>query len=552
MKKQEHLKEEEEALCEALTPIVNKLIDKNYETSKDKIASQMAPLMGDAIREQIKNQKDDVVDALYPVMGNMISRYVSKSLEEMLESINQKIQSGLSVDALKRKIEAKIKGVSETELLLQESSSTYIKAILLIHKETGVVLTQAHASDSAINEPEMVASMMTAIRSFINDWVEKNEKDSEVGEIDYGGSKIVIENGGYSYLAVIVDGAIYNKTYNRIRETFEDVILKYTQEIRDFYGDLGLFPSDEIKNKLLPLLGKQQEQKQEQKEKQKIHPLIFLIPLLLVGFLSWKWYQNYIDEKLINNINTALYKTPQLTIYRIKAMLKDDEIVLKGEVPSKYHKTLAQDIVKKIKTDKKTNNELMVIKTKDTPDMINEKVSYILSALNTNKCLNATYKYDLDKITISGTSCDLEHKKTAIELIKNATKVDTIEDNIKVKIKEKKEIIHPDIKEIIYFKKGSYSIDKEQELKLQKLMQTLKNLDKNATVIVTGHSDNSGTLRAKKRVAEKRAKTIAKLLKDRFYIKQKIQINSNAKPPKGVDADKSPDKARCSIITVEF
>ena len=69
---------QEKALLEAFSPLVTKLIDKNYEESQDKIASQMAPLIGSAIKEQIKNQKDDVVDALYPVMGNMISRYVSK------------------------------------------------------------------------------------------------------------------------------------------------------------------------------------------------------------------------------------------------------------------------------------------------------------------------------------------------------------------------------------------------------------------------------------------------------------------------------------------
>ena len=184
---------QEKALLEAFSPLVSKLIDKNYEESQDKIASQIAPLIGSAIKEQIKNQKDDVVDALYPVMGNMISRYVSKMFEEMLNSINKQIQTGLSFKTFSRRIEAKIKGVSETELLLSETSFSNIRAVFLIHKETGIVLAQAQSDLNPINEADMLASMMTAIRSFVNDWVEKNETYSELGEIEYGGSKIVIE-----------------------------------------------------------------------------------------------------------------------------------------------------------------------------------------------------------------------------------------------------------------------------------------------------------------------------------------------------------------------
>ena len=540
--KQEHLQESEEALGEALAPIVNKLIDKNYETSKDKIASQMAPLIGSAIREQIKHQKDDVVDALYPVMGNMISRYVSKSLEEMLETINQKIQSGLSIDTIKRKIKAKVKGISETELLLQESSSTHIKAILLIHKETGIVLTQVHALDSAIDEPEMVASMMTAIRSFINDWVEKNEKNSEVGEIDYGGSKIVIENGGYSYLAVIVDGAIYNKTYDEIRKILENVVVEYGEDIRNFNGDFEHFPTQKIKEKLLPLL-KVEKAKDTTKTK-KMHPLIFIIPILLVGLLSWRWYENYLDKKLLNNINTTLYKTPQLTIYRIEAFSKDDNIVLKGEVPTNYHKTLASDVIKKLKTDKTVKNQLIVIKKLETPDEINSKISYVLAGLNTQECLDIKYNYKHPKLTLFGDSCDIKHKNDALNLIKSTTNIKDIQDKIK--------IIHPDINETIYFARASYKIDEKQKIKLIELSKKLKKLDENATLVITGYSDKKGTLKSRKNVSKKRALSVANIIKNNLLIKQKIKIVANGNSPTNIDANKSPAKARCSIITVEF
>lgn len=183
--------DEEETLQKALSPILNRLIDQNYKDSKDKIAKQMAPLIGSAIRQQIKSQKSDVVDALYPVLGNMISRYVTKTLEEMLNKINNQIQNGLSFEALKRKLTAKVRGISESELLLNENATANIRALLLIHKESGLVLAHSENPNYPISEPEMLASMMSAIRSFINDWIEQNGTDQEIGEIEYGGLSLI-------------------------------------------------------------------------------------------------------------------------------------------------------------------------------------------------------------------------------------------------------------------------------------------------------------------------------------------------------------------------
>ena len=256
MHKKEEITKEDDALFEAFSPIVNRLIDKNFESSKEKIALQMAPLIGGAIREQIKSHKDDVIDALYPVMGNMISRYVSKTLEETLNKINQQIQNGLSFEALSRKIRAKMKGVSETELLLTESSSSNIRALLLIHKETGIVLAEANNPDTPLQEPEMVASMMSAIRSFVNDWIDKNDSHKELGEIEFSGNKIILENSGYSYLAVIVNGAAYNKTYETIRQVLEKITSEHGSKIREFDGDFTNFPREAIYNKMSSLVSK--------------------------------------------------------------------------------------------------------------------------------------------------------------------------------------------------------------------------------------------------------------------------------------------------------
>ncbi len=529
---------QDEALADALSPIINSLIDKNYENSKDKIASQMAPLMGVAIREQIKSQKDDIIDALYPVMGNMISKYISKSLEEMLNSINQQIQSGLSFETLKRKIRAKSKGISETQLLLEENSHSNIKALLLIHKETGIVLAEAHDPNSPIAEPEMVASMMTAIRSFVNDWVEKNEEYSEIGEIEYGGSKIVIESSGHCYLAVIIDGAAYSKTYNKIRTALENIVSQNSEEIREFDGDLSKFPNMTIYKEISTLLEKETV---ADKKKKKLHPLIFLIPILFFTFLGWSWYNSALEQSINDNINRSIYKMPQLTSYRISSSFENEIAILNGEVPSSYHKNLAQTLAQSVDGVKKVENRLIIVSKEDDPQMISSNIAYLLKGLNTHKGINITYKYNYPTLELIGLTWDRARKEIVLKEIQDSVKSKNIIDHI--------EVVVPSLQSKVYFKKASSTVTDDREL--LELVTTLNELDNSVVVVVKGYSDSSGTDISRKNIATSRAQNVATLLKEKFFVTQEFQVSGEAKFPQTTSSLKNPKEARCSIVSIQ-
>ena len=540
-KNEQHSLKEDEALVQALSPIINKLIDKNYEDSKDKIASQMAPLMGVAIREQIKSQKDDIIDALYPVMGNMISKYISKSLEEMLNSINDQIQSGLSFETLKRKLKAKARGISEAELLLEQNSRSQIKALFLIHKESGIVLANAQDPNTPINEPEMVASMMTAIRSFVNDWILKNEEYSEIGEIDYGGSKIVIESSGHSYLAVIIDGAAYNKTYEKIRITLENIIYEYGDDIREFDGNLNNFPNVGIYKSFATLLNNKEEELQVKK---KLHPLIFLLPTILLIFLGWNIYISNLNNNIAHNIKQTIYNTSLLTSYRISTTYEDGVVELTGEVPQKYYKTLANDVVQKIDGVKSINNKIIVVDIFDNPLQINSNIAYLLNGINLNDGVNITYQYSYPLLTLKGNTWDKNRKDMIMDEIKKINGIREIDNEI--------DIVPPNLRTIIYFTKGNYKLNNKQKNKLLKLSKSLKSLDKSIILQVKGYSDSQGTKIAQQKISKNRAKNIAYLLKNTFLVTHDINASIGKMLPQELDIKNNPDSARCCIISLKY
>ena len=531
--------DESDALEEALAPIVNKLIDKNFENSQEKLAVQIAPLIGVAIKEQIKSQKNDIVDALYPVMGNMISKFVTKSLEEMLHKINAQIQNGLSTKAIKRKIKAKIKGVSETELLLQENSSAQIKSVLLIHKESGILLAKVEKSSHGLNDPDMLASMMTAIRSFVNDWIANDDNYQELGEIEYGGNKIIIEASGNSYLAIIVEGAAYTKTYEAIRDVFSTLVSRYGDQIQAFDGDMKNIPLDEIKELLQTLL---LEETQLQEEKKKIHPLLLLLPLLLIGWFSYSFYTNYIDTQLEKKVIDKLSHTPQLILYKIDTQVKDKKLTLSGNVPYEYYKNLTEKTLQNIEGLSSIKNEILVLPTLSDPMQISTQIAYYLAGLEVNKYIRLYYTFDFTTLTIKGSVPTQNIKEKILEGLKKIKGIKEMKEEIK--------ILPPKVNTLIYFAASSSKLNLESQAKLIALISKLKSTNNTSVLVLKVYSDKIGSLERNRYHAKQRLKTVKNFLREQGQLKNEIKSEIIDSLFPGTNKN-NPDESRCIHISLE-
>jgi osmotically-inducible protein OsmY len=542
-------KSEEEALESALSPIVNRLIDKNFESSGDKIASQMAPLIGGAIREQIKSQKDDIVDALYPVMGNMISKFVTKSLEELLNKINAQIQNGLSAEAIKRKIKAKLKGVSETELLLEENSFAKITAALLIHKESGMLLAKAQDENAPLNDADMLASMMTAIRSFVNEWVDVNAKHNELAEIEYGGNKIIIEASGSSYLAVIVEGAAYTKTYNKIRTALESITLKYSDAIQEFEGDYNNLPKEELEAELAKLLQTDEQQIQEEPLKKGKHPLLYILPLLLLGWFAYSSYKSYIDTKLQDSIVAHLQKQPLLSPFKIDVNVNNAKASLSGVLPYNYYKELAQEAANATEGIKELQNNIVINDKNRDPLQIEAKIAYLIKGFNITNSSNVSFSFTPFNLKLFGKTASKEQKEALLKEIKKIKAIQNIEESIEI---TKPPLQPVEFKKSIYFKRGSTKLDTQAKEDLNAIIKEHNKIKKNNyTLTITSYSDMIGNVKSNRAFAKKRIDAIIAYLKSTAKDITNITYTILDTPPPGVNVQKEPQLARRIDITLK-
>jgi hypothetical protein len=88
----------------------------------------------------------------------------------------------------------------------------------------------------------MVAGMLTAIRSFVNDCIVQSGEVSELNQIEYGDSKIMLEVAGYCYMAVVIKGEPPHSFINKMRRNVSNLILNYGKLIQEFNGDPGTIP----------------------------------------------------------------------------------------------------------------------------------------------------------------------------------------------------------------------------------------------------------------------------------------------------------------------
>jgi hypothetical protein len=167
-----------------------------------------------AIKQQIRDSKDEVIDALYPIIGKLIQKYIQSEFAKISEKVDSQVNNTLSPQYWINLIKSKVSGTSNTDLAIRDMSKATLEEIYLIEKDSGIL--QGSYSKNNTLDQDMIAGMLTAIKSFVEDAFTK--KSEELSTIEYNNYKIVFFNYHTFYLALVLSG---NITHNQKSEIFE-------------------------------------------------------------------------------------------------------------------------------------------------------------------------------------------------------------------------------------------------------------------------------------------------------------------------------------------
>ncbi|MGB3263757.1 MAG: OmpA family protein [Microcoleus sp.] len=529
----EQIKNSPQEIAKAIAPEMGMAIKEQIRLDQESIAQALAPEMGKAITAQIELERDAMVDALYPVIGNTISRYMA----EAIKTINEKVSNAMSVEGVKRKIRSKVQGVSEAELILQESVPFTIQAVFLIHKASGLIISEVQNSESYQLESEMVAGMLTAIRSFVNECIVVPGEVSELNQIEYGDSKILLEVAGYCYIAVVIKGEPPDSFISKLRKTLSNLILNYAKLIHEFNGDPDTIPDSLhpfIKTLFDPL----------DKEKSTKPPIALAgLSLLALSLILIPWgmyqYRRSIDRPVVANVALALASTPELAVYRLNADVEGNTLKLTGKLPNPELRAKAEKIAASTVPNLKLDNQIIAVDVPPDPVLTAGEVQRITAVLNQIQGVSISSRYGDRKVTVEGTITDAADSQKIAQSLKQIPGVQSVVSTVKLDPLQ--------ISSRIYFDPGTAKLDSTSAEIIASVKKFMDRYPQKHIKII-GHSDGTGEVATNQRLSLRRAAAVRDALVRQGADRDRLQAVASSIPPDGVEPNQPLLLSRCVVF----
>lgn len=522
---------EPRSIAKAIAPEVALAIQEQIRLDRDSISQTIGPEMGHAIKTQIELERDAMVDALYPVIGSTISKY----MVEVVKTINEKVESTLSPEGIKRKIRAKIQGVSEAELILRESINYQVRAIFLIHKASGLVMGEVQPDSQDQLESDLVAGMLTAIRSFANDCI---ASASELYEIDYGDSKIILEVAGYCYLAIVVKGEPPKQFIRAIRNTLGQIVIKYGRVIEAYEGDPTTIP--EAVQILLEKLSEPEELQQQQSKKPTA--LLWLLGIILaMVIVPWGivQYRSSVATRIETETAIALDAAPELSVYRLIPQVRRGTLILTGRVPSEYLRRLATAVAATIaeRENLELDNQILAINVPPDPSLTAPEIERITSFLNQQEGVAITSRYLPKTVTVEGFILNRQNMQPFIAAFERIPGVDTLVFAVEKQL--------PQLTTRIYFEPNSTALKSADISSKIKSIHAFLEQYPQLNLQLIGYSDRSGSRQQNLELGRERAHTVREALISLGIDPARLQIAASLELPPDVTPTQPLWLSRC-------
>ncbi|MGV0106842.1 OmpA family protein [Nostoc sp. DSM 114160] len=521
------------SMSTAIAPVIPLAISQQIIIAPEEVSDAIAPAMGRAIKKQIEIEQNIVVDALYPVIGSTIAKYMA----ETIRAINRQVEETLSVEGIKRKIRAKLQGVSEAELILKEALPFTIQAIFLIHKTSGLVISDIQHSHVEQLEAEMVAGMLTAIRSFANDCINQSGSITELDAIEYGTSKIILEVAGYCYLAIVVRGEPSKNFIWKMRQTFSRIIKKYGNIIEKFDGEPDLIPIE-----IHTLLEKLKDSDIQDKKKAKISPIQILvltfISTILIPWGIWQ-YRSGVIHSIENQTSLALTSVPELAVYRLTVQVEHNKIKLTGRLPNQLLRQKAEQTVKITSPNWLIDNQILLVEVPADPVLAAAEVKRVTAVLNQTNDIAISTQYIAGKVAVEGTVNQIADAQIIANAFAQIPSVKSVSSAVQVE--------PPQIEVRFYFQPDSASLMKaDTAYKIQQVKLFL-NQHPNKHLKIIGYSDRTGANKSQK-LALARAKAVQQALIKLGIAPYRLQVIARTSLPPGIDETQPLWLSRCVAL----
>lgn len=249
--------EDKEELSERIDPI----LEEHFKLLKKRFPKEYNQIIDKMIEQKLERSQKQLVALIAPQLGPIIKKSITHQFQKLKENIDDqinKVKKPFTREGFFGRFSRKRKGPADSDIILSNLDKPIIEEIYVIQRDSG--LLAGSASLKEVIDHDVIAGMLTAIKSFVEDAFQQEKEDLEM--IQYGTYHIFIQNFYSYYIAVAMSGSISatekeelsNKLYNfadqvinktDLTEINESVSQTISTRLEEFF----ILPYKEILNK---------------------------------------------------------------------------------------------------------------------------------------------------------------------------------------------------------------------------------------------------------------------------------------------------------------
>lgn len=267
----------------------------------DSLGQSLAPIVDSAIENSIDRNPRKIIDIIFPILGPAIRKAVAAALGDMVQSLNTLLEQSVSAKAMSWRLQAWRSGVSYAQFVITKTVRYRVEQVLLVHRETGLLLQSVQRADISAQDPNLVSAMLTAVTDFVSDSFAAEAGQTLEG-VRFGDLTLVVEVGPHAILALAVRGTPAEEVRETSAHTVEEVHRIFASALLDFDGDDQSFVASE------PLLSRCLMSQSLEEDKPARKPWMALV--VIAAALSWFAYEAW-QWRVIRQAQTEIINALQ-------------------------------------------------------------------------------------------------------------------------------------------------------------------------------------------------------------------------------------------------
>ncbi len=317
---------DDENLKNSLVPLIADVLRDAGVQDYRRLAGALAPIVLQSIKTEIHNSRDMMVDALYPITGRLVAAAVRNAFKDLVDQLNQKLDSSLSVDRWRARFKAKMTGRSEAEILLSEGAAFEITNLLLINRETGFLMAQAGSdAEQGGMDSQMLGSILTAIMAFVRDAM-RESPEQDLRTLDVGDMRLHLQMSPGAILAIKTKGPPPARFDSALNETFCAFLAHWGETLSDpdeIDSAKEVALSSDLEDRFQALLQAKQSNFRAPSRKGAI--LLGGLALIAIGLIGWHLYGRWERENVLSAARAVIDAQPQLAGYPLTVRYRSGE-----------------------------------------------------------------------------------------------------------------------------------------------------------------------------------------------------------------------------------